>query len=76
MTFEQFLGKMNNTNLYFNDFQRYLSKNGAIVNLTKSKPLVKRYLAAEFAKQLFDEQKYYEIILKEDMMIKVVLDIK
>ena len=76
MTFEQFLDKMNKTDLYFNDFQRYLSNNGAIVNLTKSKPLVKRYLAAEFAKQLFNEQKFYEIILKEDKMIQSVLKLK
>ncbi|KAB1156149.1 S41 family peptidase [Flavobacterium luteum] len=76
MLFEQFLDKMNKTDLYFNAFQHYLSKNGAIVNLTKSKPLVKRYLAAEFAKQLFNEQKFYEIILKEDKMIQAVLKLK
>jgi carboxyl-terminal processing protease len=31
---------------------------------------------AEFARQLYGEQKYYEIILKEDPMIKAVLSKK
>jgi carboxyl-terminal processing protease len=38
----------------------------------KSKSLVKRYLAAEFARQLYGEKYYYEIVLKEDAMIKAV----
>lgn len=76
LTFAQFLDKMDKTDLYFNNFQKYLSDNGAVLKLSKNKPLVKRYLTAEFARQLFDEQKYYEIILKEDVMIKAVLNIK
>lgn len=74
LTFAQFLNKMDKTDLHFNNFQKYLYDNGANLNLSKSKPLVKRYIAAEFARQLFDEQKYYEIILKEDAMIKAVLN--
>ena len=74
LTFEQFLNKMNATDLYFNNFQQYLLNNGAILKLSVSKPLVKRYIIAEFARQLFNEQKYYEIILKEDAMIKAVLN--
>jgi carboxyl-terminal processing protease len=73
LSFEQFLEKMDKTDLYFNNFQKYLAENGAQVKLEKNKPLVKRYLTAEFARQLFDEQKYYEIILKEDVMVKEVL---
>jgi carboxyl-terminal processing protease len=65
---------MNATDLYFNNFQQYLLNNGAILKLSVSKPLVKRYIIAEFARQLFNEQKYYEIILKEDAMIKAVLN--
>jgi carboxyl-terminal processing protease len=76
LTFAQFLNKMNATDVYFNNFQSYLSKNGAILNITKNKLLAKRYLTAEFARQLFDEQKYYEIVLKEDAMIKAVLNRK
>ena len=54
-------------------FQKYLFKNGLNMNLDNNKALVKRYLAAEFARQLFNEDKFYEIVLKEDTMIKRVL---
>jgi len=39
----------------------------------KDKSLVKRYLNAEFVRQLYGEEKYYELILKEDPMIKEVI---
>ncbi len=45
----------------------------ADLKLGKNKILVKRYLAAEFARQLFSEQQSYEILLKEDVMVKEVL---
>lgn len=75
ISFDGFLVKMEKTDLYFNNFQSYLSKNGVDLKLTKNKPLVKRYLAAEFARQLFEEQRYYEIVLKEDAMVKAVLQL-
>lgn len=71
--FPQFVAKMNATDLYFHAFQKYLSHNGLDLKLEKSKSLVKRYLAAEFAEQLYGERNYYEIVLKEDAMIKTVL---
>jgi carboxyl-terminal processing protease len=73
LTFEQFKVKIDGTNLYFNTFQKYLFKNGINMNLDKNKSLVKRYLAAEFARQLFNEDKFYEIVLKEDAMIDKIL---
>jgi len=76
LTFAQFLTKMDKTDLYYTNFQSYLSENGAILKLSKYKFLVKRYITAEFARQLFDEQKYYEIVLKEDTMIKAALNAK
>lgn len=72
-TFDQFLAKMKKTDLYFNNFRTYLKKNAIDLSLDKNKELVKRYITAEFAGQLFGEQKYFEIILKEDVMIKAVL---
>ena len=36
----------------------------------KSKPLVRRYIKAEFARQLFGDTAYYKVILKEDPMLK------
>ncbi len=74
ITFEQLISKMDKNDIYFNDFQRYLSKNGLELDLSKSKFLVKRFLTAELARQLFDENKYYQIVLKEDAMIKKVIE--
>jgi carboxyl-terminal processing protease len=73
LTFEQFNVKMDRTDLYFNAFQKYLFRNGINLNLEGNKALVKRYVAAEFARQLFNESKFYEIVLKEDAMIEKVL---
>jgi carboxyl-terminal processing protease len=72
LKFNQFPSKMDKSDLYFNNFKKYLSKNGLDLKLDKDKILVKRYLTAEFARQLFGEQFYYSIILKEDAMIKKV----
>ncbi|MFV8268733.1 S41 family peptidase [Flavobacterium sp. GT2N3] len=76
LTFEQFKIKMNQTDLYFNLFQKFIFGNGLDLDFGKSKLLVKRYLAAEFARQLYGESYYYEIILKEDAMVKKVLNQK
>ena len=72
LNFEQFKTKMNETDLYFNSFQKFIFGNGLDLNFGKSKSLVKRYLAAEFARQLYGESYYYEIVLKEDAMIKAI----
>ncbi|WP_396168360.1 S41 family peptidase [Flavobacterium sp.] len=73
LSFEQFKVKIDGTDLYFNAFQKFLFRNGMNMNLDTNKALVKRYLAAEFARQLFNESKFYEIVLKEDAMIEKVL---
>ena len=73
LTFEQFKVKMNETDLYFNAFQKFLYRNGIDMKLDTNKALVKRYLTAEFARQLFNEGKFFEIVLKEDAMVKTVL---
>jgi carboxyl-terminal processing protease len=59
--------------LYYNAFQKYLLSNRLDIDLSKNKSIVKRYLTAEFARQLYGESNYYEIILKEDAMVKAVL---
>lgn len=73
LSFDQFKTKMDETDLYFDSFQKYISKNGLDLNLDTNKSLVKRYLAAEFARQLYNDDKYYEIVLKEDPMINAIL---
>jgi carboxyl-terminal processing protease len=76
LSFEQLLLKMEKMDGYFDNFQGYLSKSGLAIQLKGNKALVKRYLTAEFARQLFTDRKYYEILLKEDAMIKAVLKVK
>ena len=76
LSFDQFKAKMNTTDFYFNAFQKFIFGNGLDMNFAKSKALVKRYLAAEFARQLYGESYYYEIALKEDAMVKKVLNQK
>lgn len=76
LAFQQFITKMNATDLYFNSFQKYIFQNGLDLKFGKSKSFVKRYLVAEFARQLYGEKYYYEIVLKEDAMIKAVFEKK
>ena len=73
LTFVEFKGKMDKTDLYFNAFQKYLLRSGLDLDLSRNETIVKRYLAAEFARQLYGESRYYEIVLKEDAMVKAVL---
>lgn len=76
LSVEQFLVKMNATDVYFNLFEKFISKHVPGIQLRKSKSVVKRYLNAEFAKQLYGEKAYYDIVLKEDVMVKRVLNKK
>jgi len=46
---------------------------GLEMKLSNNKTLVKKYITAEFACQLFGEIQYYGIILKDDTMLKAVL---
>lgn len=73
VAFGEFVDRMNTTDLYFNLFQKYIFENGLDIKFNKNKAMVKRYINAEFARQLFGEEYYYQISLKEDTMIKVVL---
>lgn len=75
LTFNQLLTKINKTDSYFDAFQKFISKNGLDLKLDKNKKLVKRNLEAEFARQLYSESKYYEILLKEDTVIMTVVKI-
>ncbi|MEL1239655.1 S41 family peptidase [Flavobacterium flavipallidum] len=76
LTLGQFLNKMNVTDDYFNAFDTFLSKHIQGVQLKKGKLVVKRYLNAEFVKQLYGEKAFYDILLKDDVMIKRVLNKK
>ena len=73
MSFDQFTDTMANTDKFYKAFDNYLSECGFGINLKKNKEFVKSFIAAEFARQLFSENRYYEIIIKNDAMIKAVL---
>ncbi len=54
-------------------FESYLKDSGLDMSLANNKALVKKYLTAEFARQLFGENQYYQIILKDDAMLKAIV---
>jgi carboxyl-terminal processing protease len=74
--FNAFLSKMKKSEVYFKKFKNYIFMTGLDLKLDKTKDLVNRYIAAEFARQLYGELYYYDVILKEDAMIKKVLNVK
>lgn len=70
---QQLIAKIASNPSYIKGFTLYLANLGLEVNLEKNSVLVNRYLSAEFARQLLGESYYYQIVLKEDKMIKAVL---
>ncbi len=75
LSFDAFLSKMAKEDRYYNDFRTFLIGSGIVLDL-RNKSAVKKYLTAEFARQLYEEDKYFEIILPEDDMIKKIQDQK
>ncbi len=73
LKFEQFLTKMQKDDSYVPKLESYLKDAGLEMKLETNKTLVKKYIAAEFARQLFGESQYYNIILKDDTMLNAVL---
>jgi len=74
--FNDFLNKMKTSDVYFKKFKNYVALTGLDLKLDKTKTLVNRYITAEFARQLYGELYYYDVILKEDAMIKTILSPK
>lgn len=68
---EEILG----SDIYLNAFKKYTTESGVLLNFNQ-KEKIKKYLYAEFVRQIYDEISYYEIILSEDAMIKKVLEMK
>ncbi|MCP2027963.1 carboxyl-terminal processing protease [Flavobacterium sp. HSC-32F16] len=76
LKFNEFLEKMKTSDAYFKKFKNYILMTGLDLKLDKTKALVNRYITAEFARQLYGEVYYYDVILKEDAMIKTILNPK
>lgn len=75
LTFQQLLSKMEKTDQYFNAFKNTVLQSGMELNTRGNKALVRRYILAEFARQLYGESKYYEVMLREDAMVKKALEV-
>lgn len=73
LNFAQFLAKMQSDDSYIAKFETYLKDAGLDMKLERNKALVKKYITAEFARQLFGETQYYTVILKGDPMLKAIL---
>lgn len=74
LKFKDFLTKMQKDESYISKFESYLKDAGLEMKLANNKVLVKKYITAEFARQLFGESQYYSVILKDDTMLKAVLN--
>lgn len=73
LSIQKLTDKINSNPGYIKEFTAYLAHLGLEINLEKNNALVNRYIVAEFARQLWGESYYYQIVLKEDKMIKAVL---
>ena len=71
--FDILMDKIENTDRYFNFFQSFVAKQSIFIDISKSKKAVNTQLKAEFARQLFGEKKYYEVMVKEDAMVKKII---
>ncbi|WP_339834592.1 S41 family peptidase [uncultured Flavobacterium sp.] len=58
---------------YLNSFKEYVAQSGYLLNFSTQKEKVKIYLYAEFVRQLFDDDSYYQVILSQDVMIDKVM---
>jgi carboxyl-terminal processing protease len=65
-----------NQDKYLIAFKEYISQNGYMLNFSNQKEKVKNYIYAEFIRQLFDEDSYYQVLLSEDEMIRKVMNLK
>lgn len=72
LKFQDFTTKMAPDNSYVSKFEGYLKDSGLNMSLSNNQALVKKYLTAEFARQLFGENQYYQILLKDDPMLKAI----
>lgn len=71
LSFDALVARMKSTDRYIEGFRKYIAQAGYDLKIHDTE-LVRRYLTAEFARQLFSDEKYYQIVLQGDPMIKAV----
>lgn len=73
MNYQTLLIQIPTNNNYILQFERYLTDAGVEMKLTENRVVVMKYITAEFAKQLFGERQYFDVILKNDPMLEAAL---
>ena len=78
VSYQDFIAKSLNSEEHFKAFKNYFIRNefgdlGLLEKFNQNKLLIQRYIAAEFAQQLYGSTYYYQVILPYDAMIKEVL---
>lgn len=73
LTFDEYLKVAKEDQTLVKKLEKYLLTTGFDVDLSKSNDFVKKNIIAEFTRQLFGESHYYQVVLKDDAMIKAVL---
>lgn len=73
LSLDQYLKIAKDDTTLVSKFEKYMSDTGFDVDLSNNKEYVKKYIVAEFVRQLFGETKYYQVFLKDDAMIKAIL---
>lgn len=71
---ESLINEIYNNPKYLNNYKNHLTESGFPIEVNKYKEKIATFLYAEFVRQLYDEDSYYQIILSQDAMIKKVLE--
>ena len=74
MSIEEIKKEVHQNDNYFNAFKKHIATSGLMLNLDNQKEKTLHYIHAEFVHQLFDEKQYYQLLLKEDLMLNKVLN--
>lgn len=73
LSFLDFMKENEKDYRYVVDFQNYLNQAGVLFSLETNRTLIQKHILAEFAKQLYGDTQYYQVLLKNDPMLKAVL---
>ena len=63
------------SNIYINDFQKYLLKNQVQIDFSKNQTNIKKAIFNEFLKQVFGDRDYFLKTIKDDAMFKKIIEI-
>ena len=78
VTYKNFIAKNLYSDTNFEAFKKHFSQDefadlGLLQKFNQNKKMIQRYIAAEFAQQLYGSKYYYEVILPYDAMIMEVV---